>query len=234
MRWADKPCWAGCEPCSSSLVHPFQANRNFDPRRWTNIFPRVDAGEIVTRTVWTAGSLRGVIGQSLDVLRSFACRLTAYNVEQILQRSHPPHARLSLLYTPSFQDEGHPGAKMRSLLFTVAFVASTCVASGTCAVAPAADSLADVCTSSYVTAHLPAADFYPGITLDTVDVTVTPVYNATVTDQNFFPDATFDYCSVVLTYSHNGLNDEVVVTYWLPAPDKFENRYLSTGGMWLS
>lgn len=36
---------------------------------------------------------------------------------------------------------------------------------------------------------------------------------------------------MTFAYSHNGLADDIVhVTYLLPAPDKFEGRYLSTGG----
>lgn len=114
---------------------------------------------------------------------------------------------------------------MRPSLLAIAYLTSGFALS--CA---SALSLADVCTPSYVGAHLPTADFHSGITLNTVNVTVSPVYNASVTDNAFFPDAVFDYCSVVLIYSHDGLDDEVVLTYWLPAPDAFKNRYLSTGG----
>jgi tannase len=114
---------------------------------------------------------------------------------------------------------------MRLSLLAIAYLASGFASSYASAL-----SLADVCTPSYVSAHLPAADFYTGITLNTANVTASPVYNASVTDNTFFPDAVFDYCSVVLVYSHDGLDDEVVLTYWLPAPDEFESRYLSTGG----
>lgn len=41
----------------------------------------------------------------------------------------------------------------------------------------------------------------------------------------------YDYCNITFAYSHNGLADDVVhVTYWVPTPDKFQNRYVSTGG----
>jgi tannase len=82
-----------------------------------------------------------------------------------------------------------------------------------------------------VTAHLPPADIYPGISMIDSFVSANPVYSAAVKDANFFyPNAVFDYCNVSFSYSHDGLNDTVVLTYWLPAPGNFQNRYLSTGG----
>jgi tannase len=79
-----------------------------------------------------------------------------------------------------------------------------------------------------VKSSLPANNF--GITIDPASIVVVPVTNASVSSQNFFPSAQFDYCGVEFTYSHDGLNDQVHVIYWLPTPDKFQNRYLSTGG----
>lgn len=93
-----------------------------------------------------------------------------------------------------------------------------------------AATLDDVCTSSYVQASLPSDGFYLGITVDPSSVVANPVTNVSVSGENFFPDATFDYCNVTFAYSHNGRNDQVLVTYWLPAPASFKNRYLSTGG----
>lgn len=90
--------------------------------------------------------------------------------------------------------------------------------------------LNDVCTTSYVQAALPGSDFYLGVTIDPSSVVVNPVTNASVTGQNMYPDAVFDYCNVSFAYSHNGLDDQVLVWYWLPAPSQFQNRYLSTGG----
>jgi tannase len=98
------------------------------------------------------------------------------------------------------------------------------------AVVHATPTLSDVCTIDYVTAHLPPADTYPGISIIASSVSANPVYGVKVTDATFFPNAVFDYCNVTFKYSHIGLNDTVVLTYWLPAPDKFQNRYLSTGG----
>ncbi|KAI9702282.1 MAG: hypothetical protein M1820_006214 [Bogoriella megaspora] len=91
-------------------------------------------------------------------------------------------------------------------------------------------SLADVCTISHVQASLPSDDFYPGVTIDSSSVTAASVTNASVSGQNFFPDATFKYCDVNFAYSQDGRDDQVLVNYWLPAPSDFKNRYLSTGG----
>lgn len=93
-----------------------------------------------------------------------------------------------------------------------------------------AATLNDVCTSSYVQASLPAADFYNGITIDSSSVSASPVYNTSVSGQDFFPDATFNYCNVSFAYTHNGRDDQVLLWYWLPAPENFQNRFLSTGG----
>ncbi|OCL14091.1 feruloyl esteras-like protein B precursor [Glonium stellatum] len=90
--------------------------------------------------------------------------------------------------------------------------------------------LDDVCTVSYAKASLPSDNFYLGITIDPSSVIATPVTNAVVSGQDMYPDAVFDYCNVTFAYSHNGRNDQVLVTYWLPAPANFQNRYLSTGG----
>ncbi|KAI9694812.1 MAG: hypothetical protein M1822_000428 [Bathelium mastoideum] len=90
--------------------------------------------------------------------------------------------------------------------------------------------LQNVCTTSHVTASLPAGNFYPGIIIDPSSVKVGVVTNASVSNQDFFPDAIFDYCNVTFAYSHNGLDDQVLLNYWLPSPSEFKNRYLSTGG----
>lgn len=116
---------------------------------------------------------------------------------------------------------------MSSQLFTAAFLAGL-------ALKVSAASLDDVCTSSYVAAHLPASGYYDdyALSIDTSSVTANPVLNYTVgaTDSNFFPAATFDYCNVTFTYSHDGRDDSVLLTVWLPTPDNFENRFLTTGG----
>lgn len=93
-----------------------------------------------------------------------------------------------------------------------------------------AASLADVCTTSYARSALPCNDTYHGISIDASSVSASAFYNASVSDVNFYPDAVFDYCNVTFAYSHNGENDRVQVTYWLPAPSDFQNRFLATGG----
>ena len=108
----------------------------------------------------------------------------------------------------------------RSLLFALAALAS-CVSSL---------SLQDNCVASYAKSVLPSEDALPGITIDRTSVTASASYNVSVSDQYMYPDATFDYCNVTFAYTHNGRNDQVLVTYWLPDPSKFENRFLTTGG----
>ena len=90
--------------------------------------------------------------------------------------------------------------------------------------------LDDICTSTYLKANFPAVDFFDGITLNPDSITASPVLNYSVSDYVFYPNANFDFCDVSFTYSHNGRDDEVILTYWLPEPDNFQNRYLSTGG----
>jgi tannase len=98
------------------------------------------------------------------------------------------------------------------------------------AVASAA-TLGDVCTTSYAQSSLPSNNVYPGITIDASSVRVTAVTNYNVTASPNYPDSAFDYCNVTFAYSHNGRrDDQVLLTYWLPAPDSFKGRYLATGG----
>ncbi|KAI9925795.1 hypothetical protein ASPWEDRAFT_29608 [Aspergillus wentii DTO 134E9] len=92
-----------------------------------------------------------------------------------------------------------------------------------------AASLKDVCTASYAKSVLPT-NVAQGIELDSSSVTANAVYNASVSNEVFFPDATFDYCNVTLAYSHSGRDDQILLELWLPSPDKFKNRWLSTGG----
>ncbi|KAJ9289354.1 hypothetical protein DTO021C3_3180 [Paecilomyces variotii] len=93
-----------------------------------------------------------------------------------------------------------------------------------------AATLDEVCTTSYAQEALPADGFYQGVTIDPSSVVVAPVKNASVSDDVWYPDSVFDYCDVTFAYSHTARNDRVLVRYWLPAPNKFQNRYLSTGG----
>lgn len=113
----------------------------------------------------------------------------------------------------------------RALALTVAVAATARAAS-----------LADVCTTAFAAAALPTEDLYledgtyTGITIDTSSVAVLPNYNYSVSDNVMYPDTTVSYCQVTFAYTHTGANDSVQVQYWLPAPNAFQNRYLSTGG----
>jgi hypothetical protein len=83
-------------------------------------------------------------------------------------------------------------------------------------------SLSDVCTSIYAQSALPS---YPGITIDASSTTTYLVTNSSVSS-DWYPTATIEYCNVTFAYSHNGISGDVVhVTYWVPAPDAFQNRY---------
>lgn len=93
-----------------------------------------------------------------------------------------------------------------------------------------AASLASVCTTSHISSALSAIKSFNGITLNTDSVTANAVYNETHTGQTFFPDDTIDYCNVTFSYTHNGLNDTVLVGYYMPAPSDYKNRFLATGG----
>ncbi|KAF2029400.1 hypothetical protein EK21DRAFT_112954 [Setomelanomma holmii] len=93
-----------------------------------------------------------------------------------------------------------------------------------------AASFADTCTVSYVQSSLPTKGTLLGLSFDSTSVTANPVYNASVVAGTNYPAASYDYCNVSLSYSHDGRGDVVHLQYWFPAPDKFQNRYLSTGG----
>ncbi|BCS00294.1 uncharacterized protein AKAW2_50635A [Aspergillus luchuensis] len=54
--------------------------------------------------------------------------------------------------------------------------------------------------------------------------------NVSISSSNFNPAATISYCDVTFNYTHTGRNDRVALTYWLPAPADFKNRFLTTGG----
>jgi tannase len=90
--------------------------------------------------------------------------------------------------------------------------------------------LSDICTTDYARGILPDNDVLPGITIDSSSVETTLVGNASVSSE-WYPSATIDYCNVTFAYSHNDIaSDKVHVTYWLPSPSAFKNRYVSTGG----
>lgn len=98
-------------------------------------------------------------------------------------------------------------------------------------------SLASVCTADYVSSVLPAAGSIDGlgITFDTSSVTANAVYNYSTTDETMWPDASFDFCNVTFSYSHDGLDgDSVILKYWLPSPANYASRFLATGGQGLA
>lgn len=91
-------------------------------------------------------------------------------------------------------------------------------------------SLDDVCSATYAKSALPAAGSFEGIAIDPSSLTVTVTHNKSISSGSYYPAATISYCNVTFAYTHDGKDDKVHVQYWLPAPEKFENRYLSTGG----
>ncbi|KAM0159879.1 hypothetical protein ACHAPG_003311 [Botrytis cinerea] len=99
------------------------------------------------------------------------------------------------------------------------------------AVTASAESLTDVCTTAVAKAALPADGTLLGSSVIPSSVTANVVYNTSVSGQTFFPDATVDFCNVTFAYTHNGRGDNVVLTLWLPSPENFQNRWLSSGGM---
>jgi tannase len=121
------------------------------------------------------------------------------------------------------------------LLAAVGAVAGAAITAGTVVAvmrttATGTNSLSDLCTTTVAQAALPAAGTVPGITINASSVETTLVNNANFSSE-FFPTSTIDYCNVTFAYSHNGLVGDVVhVSYWVPSPDDFQNRYLSTGG----
>jgi tannase len=92
-----------------------------------------------------------------------------------------------------------------------------------------ATSLSDVCTSAYAESVLPASPL-EGVTLDQTSVTASAVYNYSSAATAFWAASTFDFCNVTLAYTHDGLDDTVLLEFWLPTPDNFANRWVSTGG----
>ncbi len=94
-----------------------------------------------------------------------------------------------------------------------------------------AATLQEICSDSYVRAALPAADAFPGITINSSSVSTNITVNSSIAQSDWHNAATISYCNVTFAYSHNGIADDIVhVSYWVPAPSDFQNRYLSTGG----
>ncbi|KAJ6474817.1 Tannase/feruloyl esterase [Mycena sanguinolenta] len=116
---------------------------------------------------------------------------------------------------------------MRSTARSLSFAAAIA------ALRTSAASLADICTTSYVQSTLPADGFVEGLVLSPESVTVNAVYNYTVAANNLYPGKSdLDFCNVTLSYTREGLSNATPTNlwYWLPSPDQFQGRYLSTGG----
>ncbi|OJJ50236.1 hypothetical protein ASPZODRAFT_128862 [Penicilliopsis zonata CBS 506.65] len=106
-----------------------------------------------------------------------------------------------------------------------ALIVSTLVA-----VAQAVASLDEVCTTAYAQSILPEDGIITGITFDASSVVASATTNYSSASSDFFPAANFDFCAIQFAYSHAGLDDTVLLEFWLPSPVNFQNRYLSTGG----
>ncbi|KAI1207477.1 feruloyl esterase-like protein B precursor [Annulohypoxylon truncatum] len=104
------------------------------------------------------------------------------------------------------------------------------LAFGAAIAAVRAASLADYCTVDYVTSVLPTEDLGLAVTIDASSVSAALATNQSVTSE-WYAASVIDYCNVTFAYSHNGLNNDTVhVSYLVPTPENFSNRYVSTGG----
>ncbi|KAI2620916.1 feruloyl esterase-like protein B precursor [Hypomontagnella submonticulosa] len=91
-------------------------------------------------------------------------------------------------------------------------------------------SLAELCTVDYAKGVLPVQDLGLGIAVDPSSVSAALTTNRSVSSP-WYQSAVVEYCNVTFVYSHNGIaNDIVHVSYLVPPPEKFANRYVSTGG----
>ena len=95
--------------------------------------------------------------------------------------------------------------------------------------AAAATSLSSICTDAYAKKSLPIGAI-DGVTIDASSVSTSLVENFTASSI-FYPTTSFSYCNLTFAYSHDGIDGDIVhVQYWLPKPEDFKNRYVSTGG----
>lgn len=93
-----------------------------------------------------------------------------------------------------------------------------------------ATSLGTSCTAANVRAALPEDGYILGTKFDESSVTANAVYNSSISDENFFPDGVISFCNVTFSYTHEGSGQDVIVGYYMPSPEKFQNRFLATGG----
>ncbi|TGO10128.1 hypothetical protein BPAE_1062g00010 [Botrytis paeoniae] len=95
-----------------------------------------------------------------------------------------------------------------------------------------AASLSSVCTTEHVQAAIPTSsdDIPDGITFNSSSLTTTLFSNYTVSGLTFWPEIVTSFCEASIAYSHENLDDQIVVSYFLPSPDTFQNRFVATGG----
>ncbi|KAJ5913924.1 tannase and feruloyl esterase [Penicillium tannophilum] len=98
--------------------------------------------------------------------------------------------------------------------------------------AASATSLSKACTKEFVKSNLPTSDdkIPLGITIDESSVTANTYRNYSVTDATFWENVNIDFCEVSFAYSHDNQDDKIVVEYWMPLAENFQNRFLATGG----
>ncbi|TPR01049.1 Integral peroxisomal membrane peroxin family protein [Aspergillus niger] len=93
-----------------------------------------------------------------------------------------------------------------------------------------AATLEDVCTTAHAKAAVPVSGLVQGVVTNPSSITAAPVYNESTAGSDYYPAGTYDYCNITMTYSHAGKDDSVLLQFWMPTPDDFQNRWVSTGG----
>lgn len=98
--------------------------------------------------------------------------------------------------------------------------------------AASATSLSKTCTKDFIKSNLPTSDdkIPLGITIDDSSITANTYRNYSVTDATFWENVNIDFCEVSFAYSHDNQDDRIVVEYWMPLAENFQNRFLATGG----
>lgn len=141
------------------------------------------------------------------------------------------HQALQFLPSTLISIEGFPDKLVQTMRQSSWSRGLAMAASAAVVQAASSQSLSSLCSVSYLQSTLPSAtSFIQGVTLDPSSITANVISNSSIASNNMYPAAVIDYCNVTLAYSHNGRDDQVLVEYWFPSPEKFQNRYLSTGG----
>ncbi len=68
------------------------------------------------------------------------------------------------------------------------------------------------------------------MTIDPTSVVAVPRINVSVEGSVTYPDTVIEFRDVTFAYTHTGRDYMVQARYWMPAPNIFQNSYLSTGG----